>query len=479
VIDLRRPLRNFSATTVSRLASAALSFGLFAFLARRWSTVDLGAFATILAIFTLLQQAPLLGLHLVLGRDRAAKKESRKRQAVNAAAIALTTSLVLAALVVGIGFALYPATMHPALGLMALALIPTALVDVEEGLLWGEERLGTTTAVNLLENVVRVAGSAVLLYQGYGLTAVWACFLVARCVMLVAYWMRSGLRDVVSFADFDPALVRHYLRISPTFAGILVASASINRIDFMLLSKLGRLSDVGYYAAAYRLNELALMLPITRSIVLFPVFSRVLVESERQFLELLRGVVRFNFIVGVPLAFAVAVCAKPILTLFFGATYGESTVVLRLLIFVPVLAGLDQALTGVQLLRGRQRDDLRVLTISLIAYVALLVALIPPFGFVGAGIATLATGVLQLVLRYASTRGADIVPPMLGLIVRPMAAALVMLGTLIVTGDRGIATRLVVGLLGYAVALASLRAVTRAELSRLAGGFIASPQRAP
>lgn len=475
MLELRRVFRNLSATTLMRLASALLSFGLFTMLARTWSTVDVGAYATILAIFTILQQAPLLGLHLVLGRDTAAQRESRRRHAVNGAAISLAASVVIAALVAFGGMALYPAAMHPALGLMALSMIPTALIVVEESILWGEERMATVMAVNFLENAVRVAGCALLLYLGYGLTAVWACILAGRVVALVAYWFGAGMRDVISFADFDPSLVRRYLWMSPTFAGILAASASINRIDFLVLSKLGRLEDVGYYAAAYRINEMALMAPITLSIVLFPVFSRILAASEAQFESLLRGVLRLEFIAGMPLALLLVIIAKPLLTLLFGAGYAASALILQLLIFVPVLAGLDQALTSVQLVHARQGDDLRVLASAAISYVVLLLVLIPPFGSVGAAIATLATGFLQLAMRYRSTRRAGLIPPMVGIFVRPMLAVLVMTGVGVLTADRGDVTRIAAAFAAYVIALGAFGAVTRDDLSRFANGFAAAP----
>ena len=475
MLDLRRVFRNLSATTLMRLASALLSFALFALLARRWSTGEVGAYATILAIFTILQQAPLLGLHLVLGRDTAAKRESRRRHAVNGAAIALASSIVIAALVAVVGRAIYPPSMHPALALMALSLVPTALIVVEESILWGEERMATVMAVNLFENGVRVAGSAILLFLGYGLTAVWACFLAGRFVSLAAYWFGAGLRDAFSLSDLDSAMIRRYLWMSPTFAGILAASASINRIDFLLLSKLGRLEDVGYYAAAYRINEIALMAPITLSVVLFPVFSRVHAASEAQFASLLRGVLRLEFIVGMPLALLIVILAQPLLTLLFGAGYAASTPVLRLLIFVPVLAGLDQALTSVQLVHARQGDDLRVLGGAALAYVVLLLVLIPRYGSIGAAIATLATGFLQLAMRYGSTRRAGIVPPLTGLLVRPVLAALIMCGVMALTAELGDAARIVAPLAAYVAALWAFGAVTRADLSRFASGFTVAP----
>jgi O-antigen/teichoic acid export membrane protein len=186
-------------------------------------------------------------------------------------------------------------------------------------------------------------------------------------------------------------------------------------------------------------------------------------------------VLRLDFIVGMPLALLLVIIAKPLLMLLFGAAYAASTPVLQLLIFVPVLAGLDQALASVQLVHARQGDDLRVLGSAAISYVVLLVVLIPPFGSVGAAIATLATGFLQLAMRYASTRRAGIVPPLAGLLVRPALAVLVMVGAMMLTSGRADVTRIAAALLAYVVALWAFGAVTRTDLSRFTSSLAAAP----
>ena len=450
-----------------RLVSAALSLALFTFLARRWSASMLGEFATVFAVFTLLQQAPLIGLHFVLGRDAAARPETKAELATNAAVLSLAVSVVLGGAVAVLGMILYPASMWAAFGLLGLSLVPTAPIVVAESLLWGGERMGLIMSVNALESAIRVVGCVAVVLMGYGLTAIWAVWLVGR-VMVAGIYLRMGvLGDGIQPRKVDRAVLRRLLRMSPTFLGLMLLAAAVSRIDFILLSKLGTLRDVGLYSGAYRIYELALMAPMLASYVLFPMLARTLAASETDFNQLTRGAFRTYIVVGLPMALLLAFLAPTLIVLLFGKPFAEAAIVLQLLSVAPVLAGLDQILTSVQLARHRQGDDLFVLGLACGAYVILLCVLIPLYGFIGAAIATVATTAIQLALRYAVTRRRAGLPPLLRFAVRPALAALVMAGVLASARGWWLGAGPILGLVAYAVALLLLGVVTARQLVAL------------
>lgn len=464
MLDLRRVLHNATSATAMRVASMGLSFAMFTFLARRWGDVRLGEFATLFAIFTLLQRAPLLGLHIPFAREVAARPEGRTRHVVNSTLLSLAVSVVLAVVVALGGAALYPPHMRAAIGLLGLTMIPTGVIVVAESLLWGEERLGVVMTINVVENVVRVAGVVAVVLAGHGLTAVWACILLGRLVMVAAYLGAGGLGRILDPRAVDPRLLRDYLVMSPTFLGMLLLSTSINRIDFLILSKLGGLRDVGLYSSAYKINEMLLMAPTILSVVLFPVFSRLAASPGEGLETLVRRTFRMYFVAGAPLVLLLAAGAEPIIRLIYGPAYAPAAILLCALIAVPVLAGLDQVLTAVLLARGRQTDDLKVLAISCGLYVALLFALIPRLGALGAALATLVTAIAQLVTRYVVTRRGAGVPPLIGSLARPAAAAAAMAAALALLGGRSLVLAAVVALPVYVAAVALLGVVTRRDV---------------
>jgi len=466
-MDLERGLRNLGSASLMRLVSAALSFALFTFLARRWSATMLGEFATVFAVFTLLQQAPLLGLHFVLGRDVAARPETRAELATNAAVLSLGVSVVLAAAVAAAGMLLYPSSMWAAFGLLGLSLVPTALIVVAESLLWGGERMGTVMSVNAVESAFRVIGCLSVVLMGYGLTGIWVVWLAGRLLVAGIYLRLGVLGDAIRPRNVDPATLRRLLRISPIFLGLMMLGAAVSRIDFLLLSKLGTLRDVGLYSGAYRVFELALMVPMLTSFVLFPVLARTLAASEADFNRLTGHIFRTYIVAGFPLALLLAFLAPRLIVLLFGRPFAEAAIVLQILSIAPVLAGLDQILTSVQLARHRQGDDLFVLALACALYVILLCVLIPRFGFVGAGIATLAVALFQPALRYVVTRRRAGLPPLLHVAIRPALAALAMGGVLLASRGWGFGVGPILALIVYGTGLLLLGVVSVRDLTAL------------
>ena len=65
-------------------------------MARQWGAENFGDYATSLSFFQLLQQAPLLGLHLLLARDVAARPEFIHRDMATAAGLAIGIALLMA-----------------------------------------------------------------------------------------------------------------------------------------------------------------------------------------------------------------------------------------------------------------------------------------------------------------------------------------------------------------------------------------------
>jgi O-antigen/teichoic acid export membrane protein len=137
---------------------------------------------------------------------------------------------------------------------------------------------------------------------------------------------------------------------------------------------------------------------------------------------------------------------------------------LRLLIFAPLVAAIDQLLTTLMLAAQQQRSDVRVLAISVVAYASLLFALVPSWGVVGAAAATLLTGIVQLAVRFRILRHQLPSAPGAALLLRPLAAAGAMVLALITVPATYMAVRLGLALVAYALALVAFGAVGRAEI---------------
>src|ERR1700704_3268497 len=89
LLKLSNVLKNLGSGTAARLLGALLGVLLAIYMARKWSVDAFGQYTIVFNYFQLLQQAPLLGLHILLARDAAARPDDRRSEMVTAGSLGL------------------------------------------------------------------------------------------------------------------------------------------------------------------------------------------------------------------------------------------------------------------------------------------------------------------------------------------------------------------------------------------------------
>lgn len=428
-VSLLRTLAcNLASMSAMRLGSALISFAVFWYLARSSDASFVGAYAFLLGVYAFLQQLPLLGLHLAAVRDVAADANAAPRIAANLGALGFATAVLMGIACYGTGLLFYPPDMHAAFALLGLAMLPTAWINVAEGVLIGRQNMSTVAAVNLVESVLRALFSAVAVWQNWGLEALFLIFCLGRLGSAIAY---SRSADVPAWQArlLDWRALRRLLAECPVFFGIMLLSAAVSRFDLFFLSRLGSFTELGVYAVAAKIYEATLMAPSVITSVLYPAFSQLAAQDARRMEVMLRTALAWVFILALPCALLVGMLAASLIRLAFGPTYVAAAPVLQLLMVALVLVALNQLLTLALLSRHEQRADLYSLLASTLAMVLLLAVLIPLHGMLGAAQAVVLTMLLQMVMRYAFVRHRLQLRPGLGALWRPLAAGAAMLST--------------------------------------------------
>ncbi|AFI84261.1 oligosaccharide flippase family protein [Methylophaga nitratireducenticrescens] len=430
-INLKKIIKNFFSVSMMRLATAMLSFVLFTILARNWGAEMLGEFSTLFTYFMFILQLPLLGLHIVLARRVATEPDTISLQFTNALAIAMPVSLGLMLLIGGIGLNLYPESMHNAFWLVGLSSLPMAFAVAAEAVLTGKENMHVIAWVNIIETVLRVVICLILVWMGYGVTALFLAFLGAKLLAVFIYWFRGGLKDEFEINFFNLTEIIAYLRQSPMFFGILILSVGIGRFDFIFLSLLASMQDVGMYSPPFKIYEMGLMVPSVLTLVLFPVFSRMFTDSQKNFEQLYQTMFQVTFIFGLPLVLILALSADWIVPLIFGSGYVAGSGVLQILAFAILFIAMDQVLTVVVLAAHRESLELKILCVSFAVYLIMLLVLIHFMSFYGAALATLLTTLFKFILRYVWLYREMSLPSVLGVLFKPLIAGGLMLGCVV------------------------------------------------
>jgi O-antigen/teichoic acid export membrane protein len=222
-------------------------------------------------------------------------------------------------------------------------------------------------------------------------------------LLLVALLRRSGY---VLPVRHDPGQVK------PLFAGALplvghaILGLAIFNSDLIFLDVLKGERAVGVYAAAYTLVSFLLNVGVVYGNILLPALTREGVDAARQRTLFDTAMVQV-LAAALPLAVGGYLLADGLIGLVFDPQFADGVPALRVLIWSIVVAWVRNVVQMGLIARDQQAFVLRTSVWSAVANVALNVALIPPFGLIGAAVATLATEIFRTVVAawYAARLG--------------------------------------------------------------------------
>lgn len=396
-MNVRTLLSKLASVTVLRLGVAALGFGLFWLLSHQLSATELGGFSVLMNTFLLLQALPLLGLHVHLIREVAARPEQQAWEISHALAFSMPFAVLL-----GIGVCLYglvaaDAALRLPFVLLGLAMLPTAWTLVAESALIGREQLRVLTWVNVLESAWRLGGAGLAIWLGWGLSGVFAMFLAGRVFSAALYAQWGGLPTPKALMVTRVGL-RLYLTQAPTYLAIGLVSAACSRLDMLLLSHLRGWKTWGVRSSGQALRGFAHgvdhgvddCLPRAGPLVCQrpgPVCHHV--GALRTLGPAAGGAAGPDRHGRGACPGSCVVCAQAV----------GAAPVLQALLLAAWLMAMDQLLSGTTLAAQAQRHDLQAMVVGLITLLALLMVLSPALGPLGAAWAVVAGLALRVLWR--------------------------------------------------------------------------------
>jgi O-antigen/teichoic acid export membrane protein len=246
-------------------------------------------------------------------------------------------------------------TFKGANGVLAAEDVTTLLLVVP--LLWGGE--GSHTIVT-----AAVGGAAV------------SCFVAVVMLLRQRIWPWPLLhRDVV--AEAIPFGLRGHIG--------RMANMLNWRLDTVILRLLASVEVVGYYAVASQVAEL--FRPLSQSItyVLRPLIASLSLAEAR-----LRGLVLYRrvFAINLGLVLVMAAIGGPLILGCFGEAFAPAVPAFQILLIGLAAHGANGVLAGYNVGIGRPEFNTYTALAGLVATVAGNVLLIPPYGLIGAAIAS-------------------------------------------------------------------------------------------
>ncbi len=467
---VRRVARNISYLFAYQAASRILGLALNLVLARRLADAGYGRYSLILVIVMMAGMAADFGTANILVRE-VSKRHGESSSLLGAILLirAMTTLVVVAGVLVTVLAAGVASDFALPLIIAAIAIIPTSLSTAIEAALQGFERMDLSALADVVFSVVLTAVGAAVVLGGGGVTAMTGVYLGASAVRLaysaLAYRrMVSGIEAAGGTWRFSNARLRLLARESFPVLYWQLVSLAYYKVDVLLLGLFRSEAEVGWYAAAYKLFEVPVMFGWLAVQALLPLMSRIFLQSKSSLSLLFGKAMKYIWVVGLGAAAGAAMLAAPVIGWLLPVEYEPAVNVLRVLgAALPFMVGcvlFGNLFISMELQRRMARWSL----LSLAVNVGLNLALIPPFGVMGAAVTTLVSETFSFILFYGFT------VHFLGrlrlgeVFLAPALAAGAALAAMLLLARVSLPLAIVVGVIVYPAGLMLLRVVSQDDL---------------
>jgi O-antigen/teichoic acid export membrane protein len=460
-----RALRNtvivLAAKVVARLVALVTVLAMLRYL----SPAPYGAFATLVNYTSIVSVVLDLGFNVLFVREGARHPNEIQRYLRNVMSLRLLMAVVsLVLLAAALSANRLEDLLLPGFLLMVLTSYSTLLRNG----LYAVQKLGFEALAVVLESIVLLALVLFGIKTGRGLSYfVWAY--AAQYAFSCAYFavVLAAKRIAVIGWQFELSFVREWFWKGMPFAFTFVLTILYFRIDQPLVYAFRPHIEAGLYGAAYKPFEALLFIPMTFLSVVFPVLSVYHRERQSEFLDAVNRFFKALLLIGWPMSVGIFVLAHPLNHLLFGKEYDLSEPALRILSLSLGIAFVNNAFIGALSAADRQSSFTWAAGWSLFANLALNLALIPTFGYVGASWATVMTEIVLGFVAWTLTARHIGRVPVVRLSWRVVLAGLIMGVAVFPLRDMGglaIAIPIVVGVAVYTAGVLLLRALTRDEI---------------
>jgi O-antigen/teichoic acid export membrane protein len=366
---------------------------------------EYGRYAIVIALVTVVQGVTDVGLGQIGVREfatRAAGERDRLMRNLLGVRIGLTMfGIVLAvtfAVVANYGHAVVLGTFAAGIGMVLAVVQGTFAVPLVARL-----QLGWVTTLDLLRQILSVAGIVTLVLVGAGLLPFLIISVPVGLIVLAATLaLVSGtmpLRPAFDRVEWS-LLIRSVL----PFAGAVVIGTLYLRITLVLASLLTNHKQIGYYGISFAVISVLIAIPPLTVGSTLPILARAARDDSERLGYVLARLAEVMLIVGVGLGLALALGAGFVIRVLAAGKAPPATAVLQIQ-SVAMLTQFVGSAAGYGLLAIRcYRPMLVISAAGLFVSACLTLVLVPVLQARGAAVAFAAGEVTVAVLSFAALR---------------------------------------------------------------------------
>jgi O-antigen/teichoic acid export membrane protein len=389
--------------TVQVLTSLG-TFFLLPIITKTLGTYDYGIWAQINITVSLISSLALMGLSMGFVRFLSSETENKViKEAVYSILFFVTISSSLACLVLYtfaeplaiFGFKDPGATYFIQAG--SFLIILNALESISLFYFRVFRQIKKYSYLTLFETFGKLFFILILLKIGYGLLGVILATLIVQIFIFLISLV--GIISQIGFTLPRFTHIKEYLQFSLPLTPTSLVRWITESSDRYLVTYFLGLGSVGVYSAAYSIGNLIQLFVSPLQLILLPELSKLFDEDKiDQVRTYMSHSLRYFLLITIPAVFGLSALAKPLLGIFTTQDFLSGWLVIPIIAFAGLLAGIFQILINILFLVKETKFATYINIIAAASNVMLNLLLIPSIGIIGAALSTLIAYLLMIIL---------------------------------------------------------------------------------
>ena len=462
----RRVAKNTIVRSAAQVFNMILSAGFLMYVTRKLGSTDFGKYTLAFSLSSLLVVVSEMGVHTLLMREIAKKKDKTNLIFGNILIIKLFLTVLFFLLLAVANYLLNsPREVSYIVYAMGIFVLTTSFFDVINSVFRGYEKMEYEAAFMLLNRVIVVASGAFALYIGYRLKGFATALVISNIMSLFPAVAISFKKFIAPKMKIDADLVKVIFKEAFPIGLMLLLTTVILKSGAVLIPLFKDYTDTGLYGAPLRLMESLIVFPLFFSNALLPVFTALYTSRSESLIRWYEGSFRFLIIIGLPFVIVVTVLANNFVRLLFGKGFADSAIVLQLLIWATFFMSLNTILSYLLIATDRQRLNVITYGIGAVCTVISGLILIPPLSYTGAGISLLSGQILLFAMAFYLIYRTLFKVSLIHLTVKPLISSFLMGGLIFFLKEWNIILGVLFGILFYFGFLFLFRAIHREDMA--------------
>lgn len=429
-------IRGSAMRIAANVAGLVLGLATATLLLRHLGVEDSGRYVTVLSLVGIAVSVVDNGLNVTASSELARREVDSRRPLLGniLGQRLLVAAVAWVALVAFAAIAGYPPEMVSGTALAGAGVLLVAIANAVLVPLTVQLRNGGLAFVEVLRQVVTLAGVALLVALGASLTPFFAVQVAVGLVVVAFVPLLAGRGGLV-WPRFDRGEQRGLLGTALPVALALALGQVYFRLVIVLMSLISSAEQTGYFGGSLRAMEALIVVPVLVAGVALPLMTAAARDDLARLRYAIEGLSEGAVIAGVLVALVTFRAAEPVMSLLGGSDFGPAGDVLRIQVIALLFIALYQIWTVALIALGAQRQLILTNALGLVGVALFAALLVPPFGAKGGAAASvLGDAVLAGLIYWRLHLSTGRVTVRAGFLARVAVAAVAALAPLFVPG---------------------------------------------